>query len=402
MNRTVAAIAALAVGTFAIGTTEFVIAGLLPEIATEFKVSIPRAGLLVSGYALGVVVGAPSMTAALTHVPRKAALLGLLVLFVAGNALSAAGTSFGAVMSGRVVAAFCHGAFIGVASIAVAALVPAQRRARAIAGLLSGLTLANVAGVPLGTFIGQRLDWRATFWIVGALGVVAFLAVAAALPSVPVARSTSLREQLAAFRHLQLWLTLLMTALGFGAIYAPFTYVAPLMNRVAGFAAADLPWLLVLFGAGLVVGNIIGSWAADRALLTTIIVVLVLLVCTLVLFHWTARAPLPAIITLTMLGVIAYANVPAYTSRALSTASGSADNAMASAAAVAAFNLGNSAGAYLGGRSVSATGGFLFTPLVGAAMAAAALLVAITAARISVRHPSRSSTAKSRPHQPAP
>lgn len=205
-------------------------------------------------------------------------LLGLLVLFVAGNALSAAGTSFGAVMSGRVLAAFCHGAFIGVASIAVAALVPAQRRARAIAGLLSGLTLANVAGVPLGTFIGQRLDWRATLW------VVAFLAVAAALPSIQVAANTSLRAQLAAFRRLQLWLTLLITALGFGAIYAPLTYVAPLMNRVAGFAAADLPLLLVLFGAGLVVGNIIGSWAADRALLITIIVVLGLLVCTLVLF----------------------------------------------------------------------------------------------------------------------
>ncbi len=385
MERSTAAIGALAVGTFAIGTTEFVIAGLLPEIATGVAVSIPTAGLLVSGYALGVVLGAPTMTAALTHVPRKAALVGLLVVFVAGNVLSAIGASFGAVLAGRVVAAFCHGAFIGVASIAVAALVAPERRARAIAGLLSGLNLANVAGVPLGIFIGQRLDWRVTFGVVAALGVLALVAAAVALPAVPVPPGTSLRAQLTAFRRPQLWLTLFMTAFGFGAVYAPFTYVAPLMTRVAGFPAGDLPWLLVLFGAGLVLGNLLGSRAADRALTATILTVLVLLIVVLVSFHWTVRAPVPAAITLTALGVIGYANVPAYTSRALITASGAADNAMASAAAVAAFNLGNSAGAYLGGRSVTATGGFLATPLVGAAMATAGLLVAITAA-VSSRH----------------
>ncbi len=243
-----------------------------------------------------------------------------------------------------------------MADIAVAALVAPERRVRAIAGLLSGLNLANVAGVPLGTFIGQRLDWRVTFGVVAALGVLALVAAAVALPAVPVPPGTSLRAQLTAFRRPQVWLTPFMTAFGFGAVYTPFTYVAPLMTRVAGFPAGDLPWLLVLFGAGLVLGNLLGSRAADRALTATILTVLVLLIVVLVAFHWTVRAPVPAAITLTALGVIGYANVPAYTSRALITASGAADNAMASAAAVAAFNLGNSAGAYLGGRSVTATG----------------------------------------------
>jgi MFS transporter, DHA1 family, inner membrane transport protein len=375
---TTPALVALAISAFAIGTTEFVITGLLPEVAAGFGVSIPAAGLVVSGYALGVVVGAPLVTAAVARLPRKRVLLGLLVLFVTGNVLSAVAGSYAVMVTGRVVAALCHGAFFGVGSVVAASLVPPDRKARAIAGMFTGLTVATVVGVPTGTLLGQHFGWRSTFWAVAALGVVGMAGIAVLVPAIPVSGQTGVRGELPAFRRPQVWLALAMTALGFGAVYAPLTYIAPMMTDVAGYPPSAISGLLGLFGCGLVAGNMIGARGADWRLRSTIVVLLCALTAVLVTFAFTAYAKLPAALTLLALGVIGFATVPAFTSRVLVTAG--RDNTLASSAAVAAFNLGNASGAYLGGLVVPA--GYATANLVGAVMAAVALALALVSAAL--------------------
>ena len=374
-TRTGPALAALAIGTFAIGMTEFVITGLLPDIAGDLGVSIPRAGLLISGYALSVVIGGPIVTALVARRGRKPVLIALLAFFVVGNAISALAGTYGAMLGGRIVAALCHGAFIGFASIVAGDLVGPQRRSSAIAAMLSGLTIASVAGVPLGTLLGQQLGWRATFWAMALLGLAAAAATAWLVPA--MAAGGAARTQLGAFRTYRVWLALLLTALAFGAVYAPFTYIAPLMTEVAGFPAGALPWLLALFGLGLVLGNVIGARSADRRLMPTIVGASVAMLIVLVAFAWTARAEAPAAITLFILGVVAYATVPGLTTRVITTADGDAQNLLASSAAVSAFNLGNASGAYLGGLAIDAGWGYASTPLVGAGMEAGAIAVAL-------------------------
>lgn len=381
VNRSGLALAALALSAFAIGTTEFVIAGLLPNLASDLRVSIPTAGLLVSGYALGVVIGAPVVTIAVARVPRKWALLGLLVLFIAGNATSAIAHGFGVLLLGRVLAALCHGAFLGVGSLAAAEMAGEQRRARAIAAMFTGLTLSTVAGVPIGTFLGQHWGWRVTFWAVAALGVAGMAGISALVPPLPAHPASN---DLAVFRRPQLWLALAMTALGFGAVYAPYTFIAPIMTSLAGYAPSDLSWLLIVFGVGLVLGNWLGARAADWRLMGTIIVLLTALVALLLIF-----AALPSVITLFALGVVAFATVPAFTSRVITTGGGTT---LASSAAVAAFNLGNATGAYLAGLAV--TDGYTATSWVGAAMALGGLGVAVLSAALPNRQ-------RDRDHHPA-
>jgi len=371
------ALAALAVGTFALGMTEFVITGLLPGIAGDLGVSIPTAGLLISGYALSVVIGGPIMTALVLRRPRKPVLVGLLAFFVAGNVLSALATTYPMMLGGRIVAALCHGAYIGFATIVAADLVAPNRRSSAIAAMLSGLTVASVAGVPLGTLLGQQLGWRATFWAMAAFGLVAAVSIAALVPPAAPGETLDLRTQLAAFRRPVVWLALAMTALAFGAVYAPFTYVAPLMTDVAGFSDGALPWLLALFGLGLVLGNVAGARGADRRLMGTIVAASVAMLVVLIAFHWTARAAAPAAVTLFVLGVVAYATVPGLTTRVVTAADGDGRNLLASSAAVSAFNLGNAAGAYFGGRAITVGWGYASTPLVGAAMEVIALGLAV-------------------------
>ncbi|QUQ62300.1 MFS transporter arabinose efflux permease [Kutzneria sp. CA-103260] len=373
VSRTGAALAALAVSAFAIGTTEFVIAGLLPELAAELGVSVPTAGLLVSGYALGVVVGAPLVTMAVQRMPRKQALLGLLVLFIAGNVTSAVATGFGVLLLGRVLAALCHGAFLGVGSLAAAGLVDEKRRARAIAAMFTGLTLSTVVGVPMGTFVGQQWGWRVTFWVIAGLGVAGMAGIAALVPPMPALAASS---DGSVFRRPQLWLALAMTALGFGAVYAPYTFIAPIMTSLAGYAPGDLSWLLVVFGVGLVIGNWLGARAADWRLMGTIITLLTILAALLLVF-----AEFPSVITLFLLGVVAFATVPAFTSRVIATGGGTT---LASSAAVAAFNLGNASGAYLAGLAATADG-YVATSWVGAAMAAGGLGVAVLSAALAHR-----------------
>ncbi|AUI57085.1 MFS transporter [Amycolatopsis sp. BJA-103] len=370
-----AALLALAISAFGIGTTEFVIMGLLPEVASDFGVSIPSAGLLISGYALGVVVGAPVLTALASRVPRKTVLVGLMVLFIAGNVVSALAPTYGLLMTGRVIAALSHGAFFGVGAVVASSLVAPAKQASAIAMMFTGLTVANVLGVPAGTALGQALGWRSTFWAVSVLGVVGLIGILALVPVQATTRSAGLRSELAVFRRPQVWLALAMTTLGFAGVFASFTYIAPMMTEVAGFSPGAVTWLLVLFGAGLFAGNLIGGKAADRALMPSLYVILAALAAVLVVFVFTAHAQLPAAITIAVFGAAGFATVAPLQARVMDKAEGAP--ALASAANIAAFNLGNAGGAWLGGQAISAGLGYTASNWIGAALALAGLLVAV-------------------------
>ncbi|CAL9588078.1 Inner membrane transport protein YdhP [Actinosynnema sp. ALI-1.44] len=379
------ALVALAIGAFGIGTTEFVIVGLLPQVAADLQVSIPAAGLLVSGYALSVVVGAPLITALGSRVPRKRLLVGLMVLFILGNLLCAVADSYPLLMVGRVVAALCHGAFFGVGAVVASGLVAPDRQARAIALMFTGLTMANVLGVPMGTALGQEFGWRSTFWAVTALGVVGLVGILVLVPPQPA--SDGLRGELEVFRRPGVWLALGTTALGFGAVFASFTYIAPMMTEVAGFSPGAVTWLLVLFGAGLCVGNVLGGRAADRSLMPSLYAILAVLAVVLAVFVFTARSQVLGAVTIGLLGVAGFATVAPLQSRVLQQAEGAP--ALASAANIAAFNLGNAAGAWLGGVAIDAGFGYTAPNWVAALMAVAALGVAVAGGRIRTPVPLR-------------
>ncbi|WP_410642276.1 MFS transporter [Amycolatopsis sp. lyj-346] len=380
-----AALLALAISAFGIGTTEFVIMGLLPEVAADFGVSIPSAGLLISGYALGVVVGAPLLTALASRVPRKTVLVALMGLFIAGNVLSALAGSYGLLMTGRVVAALSHGAFFGVGSVVAASLVAPAKQAGAIALMFSGLTVANVLGVPAGTALGQAFGWRSTFWVVSALGVAGAIGILALVPHREPAPGAGLRGELAVFRRPQVWLALATTALGFAGVFASFTYIAPMMTEVAGFSSGAVTWLLVLFGAGLFAGNLLGGKAADRKLMPSLYVILAALALVLVAFVFTAHAKVPAAITIVLFGAAGFATVPPLQARVMAKAEGAP--ALASAANIAAFNLGNAGGAWLGGQAVDAGLGYTAPSWIGAVLAAAGLAVALVSGLLDRRAP---------------
>ncbi|MFF4597897.1 MFS transporter [Amycolatopsis sp. NPDC001319] len=374
------ALLALAIGAFGIGTTEFVIAGLLPEVAADFGVSIPAAGWLITGYALGVAAGALPMTALGTRMRRKHLLLLLMGVFIVGNALSAVAPSYGVLLAGRIVAALTHGAFFGVGAVVAADQVKPEKKASAIALMFTGLTLANVLGVPLGTFIGQGLGWRATFWVVAGLGVLGLAGVAALVPDTPRPENTSIKTEFAVFRHARVWLAVGTTILGFGGVFASFTYIAPMMTEVAGLPSGAVSWLLVLFGVGLVLGNLVGGKFADRALMPTLYTVLVALAVVLAAFAFTAHAAVPAIVTLFLLGGFGFATVPPLQMRML--ASAQAAPTVASAVNIGAFNLGNALAAWLGGVVIAAGYGYASTNWVGAAMTVAALALAVVSGRL--------------------
>ncbi|WP_326834521.1 MFS transporter [Amycolatopsis rhabdoformis] len=377
------ALLALAIGAFGIGTTEFVIAGLLPEVATDFGVSIPAAGWLITGYALGVAAGALPMTALGTRMRRKHLLLLLMGVFIVGNALSALAPTYEVLLVGRIVAALTHGAFFGVGAVVAADLVKPEKKASAIALMFTGLTLANVLGVPLGTFIGQGLGWRATFWVVAGLGVLGLAGVAALVPDTPKPENTSIKTEFAVFRSAKVWLAVGTTVLGFGGVFASFTYIAPMMTDVAGLPQGAVSWLLVLFGVGLVLGNLVGGRFADRALMPTLYTVLVALAVVLAVFAFTAHAAGPAIVTLFLLGGFGFATVPPLQMRML--ASAEAAPTVASAVNIGAFNLGNALAAWLGGVVIAAGYGYASTNWVGAAMTVAALVLAVASGRLDRR-----------------
>jgi MFS transporter, DHA1 family, inner membrane transport protein len=377
------ALLALAISAFGIGTTEFVIMGLLPEVSADLHISIPVAGTLVSGYALGVVAGAPALTLAATRMNRRTALTGLMLLFVLGNLLSAVAPTYPLLLTGRIVAALCHGAFFGIGSVLAADLVAVERRARAIALMFSGLTLANVLGVPFGTALGQHFGWRSTFWAVTALGLLSLAGLLAFVPADTVRSRQTVRAQLLPLRRLDVWLALATTVLGFGGLFASFTYVAPMMTGVAGYPPWAVTWLLVLFGAGLCAGNALGGRLADRSPAITLVVLLVLLTAVLIAFRFTASGAAGAAVTLFLLGVVGFATVPGLQMRVIEEAGGT--TTLAAAVNIAAFNLGNAIGAYLGGLVIDAGLGYAAPNLAGAALAAGGLVLAVAGARRRAR-----------------
>ncbi len=382
------ALLALAIGAFGIGTTEFVIMGLLPEVAADFDVSIPVAGYLVTGYALGVVLGAPLMTALGTKISRKRMLMLLMGLFIVGNVVSALAPAFGVMLIGRVVASLAHGAFFGIGSVVAAELVAPEKKAGAIAMMFTGLTVANVVGVPLGTLVGQSLGWRVTFGIVALLGVVGLLGVAKLVPDLPKPEGVRLRHEIAAFRNVQVLLAMAMTVLGFGGVFAAITYITPMMTDVAGYADSSVTWLLVLFGLGMVGGNLVGGKFADRALMPMLYVSLGALAVVLALFTLTAHNKIAAAVTIALVGALGFATVPPLQKRVLDQAAGAPT--LASAVNIGAFNLGNALAAWLGGVVISAGLGYTAPNWVGAVLAASALVLALVSAGLERGSGSRS------------
>jgi DHA1 family inner membrane transport protein len=364
---------ALALGGFGIGLTEFGIVGLLPEVASDFGVSSQVAGYLVSGYALSVAVGALALTAAITRVDRKKALLGLMVLFIAGNLISAVAPTYSVLLVGRIVAALCHGAFFGVGAVVAAEMVDPNRRAGAISLMFGGLTLANVLGVPMGTLLGQQLGWRSTFWAITAIGVVALAGIALLVPSTANLPETSLRKELGAFRRPQVWVSVAVSVLAFGGVIGGFTYIAFTLTEVTGFATSAVPWLLVLFGAGTFVGNYFGGKAADQSLNKALISIMAVLTVVLTFFALTAHSKPLTLVSLFLMGAVGLSTAPGLQLRTMRHASDAPT--MASGANIAAFNVGNALGAWLGGLALGAGFGYVSPLWVGAAVVATGLVV---------------------------
>ncbi|ANQ71943.1 MULTISPECIES: MFS transporter [Rhodococcus] len=372
---------ALAMGGFGIGLTEFVIMGLLPEVSADFEVTESVAGYLISGYALSVALGAILLTAAVTRFERKKVLLSLMVLFIIGNLMSALAPSYEVMMGGRIVAALCHGAFFGIGSVVAADMVAPNKRAGAIAMMFAGLTIANVLGVPFGTLLGQQLGWRSTFWAITVIGVIALIGIAALVPTTPASTTGGgLRGELGAFRNKQVWLSIAITILGYGGMFGAFTYIAFTLTEVTGFATSSVPWLLILFGSGLFVGNFLGAKAADRSLTKALVWILAILTVVLIVFAATAESKVMTVISLFFMGAFGFATVPGLQMRIMNYAS--AAPTMASGANIAAFNVGNALGAWLGGITIAAGLGFTSPIWMGAAVTVAGLLVLLVAAKI--------------------
>src|SRR5258706_7567353 len=333
-------ILALALAAFAIGTTEFVIMGILPDVARDLRVSIPAAGLLVTGYALGVAVGAPLLATLTARWPPKATLIVLMVVFGAGNLLSALAPTYESLMAGRVVASFAHGSFFGLGAVVAAGLVAPERRAAAIALMFTGLTLANVLGVPLGTLIGHQFGWRATFWAVSAFGVIALAAVALLVPRTPSSGATT-RADWSVLRRPQVLLALALTVFGFGDIFTAFTYITPMLRDLAGFSPSAVSGILFLFGVGLTLGNMLGGRLADWKPTESMLGILVALALVEALLSVTIAHPTAAVLTVFVWGVAAFATVPGLQMRVVDQARESP--MLASTLNIAAFNLGHAA-----------------------------------------------------------
>jgi DHA1 family inner membrane transport protein len=375
------ALYALTAGAFGIGVTEFVIMGLLIEVGRDLGVSIPAAGLLISGYALGVVVGAPIMTVATGRWPRKMVLLVLMGIFTIGNLACAFAPDYWSLMAARVLTAFAHGTFFGVGSVVATSLVPENKKASAISVMFAGLTVATILGVPFGTWLGQAYGWRSTFAAVTIVGLFAMAAVALLVPKVETREEhTRLSDDLAVLMRPQVLLGLLTTILGWIGIFALFTYIAPILTRMSGFSDAAVSPILLLFGGGAIVGNLLGGRFADRWPTGSVLGTLLLLAIVLGLVAVTAHNQIAIVIAVALLGAAAFATAAPLQMAVLRQASG-AGQSLASSFNIAAFNLGNAIGAWLGG-AVIAQMGLAAVPWIAALAPLAAALVVLGAQRL--------------------
>lgn len=366
---------ALAIGAFGIGVTEFAPMGMLPGIASDLGVSIPAAGLLVSAYALGVLLGAPLMTLTTGKIPRRYLLIGLMAIFTLGNLMSALATDYTSLLIARVVTSLNHGAFFGVGSIVAASVVAPDKRAGAVAAMFMGLTLATIGGVPLAAWFGEVLGWRTAFWGITGLGVLAMLALWFALPNVPLPKSDGVLAEIRVLGRGPVLAALALTVIGSSAMFTVFTYIAPILSSETQASTAFITAMLVLYGIGLTLGNVWGGKAADRSVDRTLIVSLSALILVLLAFTVLMRWPLPAAVAILIWGIASFAIVPPLQMRVMEAAK-EAPN-LASAVNIGAFNLGNAIGAALGGAVINAGLGYPAISLAGAAMAGLGLLMVL-------------------------
>jgi predicted MFS family arabinose efflux permease len=383
---------ALTLSAFAIGTTEFVIVGLIPTIAASLQVSVPSSGLLVSLYALGVAVGAPVLTALTGRVPRKPLLLGLMLLFTAGNLVAWMAPGYEALMAARVLTGLAHGVFFSIGSTIATSLVPKEKAASAIALMFSGLTVALVTGVPLGTFIGQHFGWQTTFLAVALLGVIGFIGIALLVPrAIAGSAPSSLLTQLAVLKKPRLLLVYAMTALGYGGSFVAFTYLAPILQQVAGFSAGAVGLVMLVYGVSVAFGNIWGGKLADRkGPVRALQIVFALLAAVLLVLQFTAASKIAVLITVLAWGAVAFGNVPGLQVYVVQRAGRDAPQAVdvASGLNIAAFNVGIALGAWGGGIIVDRIG-LMATPWIGAVVVLGAFLLTTLAGRLDRRDAAR-------------
>ncbi|CAI1153993.1 MULTISPECIES: MFS transporter [Serratia] len=384
------ALLALTISAYAIGTTEFVIVGLIPTIAEQLNVTVPSAGLLVTLYAIGVAIGAPVLTALTGRVPRKMLLVGLMVLFTLGNLLAWQSPSYESLVVARLLTGLAHGVFFSVGSTIATSLVAKEKAAMAIAIMFGGLTVALVTGVPLGTFIGQHFGWRETFLAVSLIGMVAIIASLILIPNnIKNQASASIRDQLQVLTHPRLLLIYAVTALGYGGVFTTFTFLAPMMQELAGFSAPAVSWILLAYGIAVAIGNIWGGKLADRhGAVRALSFIFAALAALLLVFQFTASHSTAALLTVVVMGVFAFGNVPGLQVYVVQKAEQYTPNAVdvASGLNIAAFNVGIALGSVIGGQTVASLG-LAQTPWIGALIVVGAFLLIGLSGRLDKQHP---------------
>ncbi|WP_405458814.1 MFS transporter [Streptomyces sp. NBC_00101] len=371
----------LGLSVFALGTSEFMLSGLLPPIADDMGVSIPRAGLLISAFAIGMVVGAPLLAVATLRLPRRTTLIALISVFGLGQVAGALAPTYEVLFVSRVVSALACAGFWAVGAAVAIAMVPKNARARAMAVMIGGLSIANVMGVPLGAFLGEGLGWRSAFWAVGAASAVALVGVVLKIPRIPVPEQRPLlRQELAIYRDRHVWLAIVITALAAGGVFCAFSYLSPLLTDVAGLSSGWVPWVLALFGAGALVGTTVGGRVADAHLFGVLLSGIAASTVFLVALALFASSPVAVVLIAFLLGFSAFYTAPALNARMFDVAG--AAPTLAGATATAAFNLGNTAGPWLGGAVIDADLGYASPAWGGAAMLVAGLAAVALALRV--------------------
>jgi MFS transporter, DHA1 family, inner membrane transport protein len=379
------ALYALTIGAFGIGTTEFVIMGLLLQVAADLKVTIASAGLLISGYALGVFVGAPLLTAATGRLPRKAALVALMVIFTLGNLACALAPNYEVLMAARVLTSLAHGTFFGIGAVVATNLVAADRKASAISIMFTGLTVATLLGVPVGAWLGLHFGWRATFWAVAAIGLLATAVIAAYVPKDHGGRSgIAIREEMKVLARTQVLLGLAATVLGYAGVFTVFTYIQPMLTRISGFSENAVSPILLVFGVGMIVGNLVGGKLADRRLLPTLIGSLALLAMVLGAMTFALHHAIAAVLFTGLLGAAAFATVAPLQLRVLQQAHGAGES-LASSFNIAAFNLGNAIGAWLGAAVIDRGPGLGAIPWFAALLTVGGLAIVLWSMRLETK-----------------
>ena len=382
------ALIALAIGGFGIGMTEFVIMGILPDVAEALNISIPKAGHFISAYALGVVVGAPILTGIGGKWPAHKVLLVLMLWFTIFNTISAFANSYTTLLIARFLSGFPHGAFFGIGAVVAGKLADKGKAAQAIAVMFSGLTLANLIGVPLGTYFGHHFHWNIAFMIVGVIGVLAMVGIYYWMPELPQSSKQGMRKDFGALKRAEIWLVILLTTIGTGGFFAWYSYIAPLITEVAGYPENAVGYAMVLAGGGMVIGNIVGAKVADKySPINAVIIFLSLMVVALVVNTLVAHNQIAVMVMTFLIGGLAFCIASPIQMTMINSAKGS--EMLGSSLNQSAFNMGNASGAYLAGLPIAMGYGFTSADLVGAAMAGGGIIIALVIVRVRIKSKKR-------------